>query len=311
MYSAAATGIFDEAIELAQRFLADRVRHADGVDLGAQLVDLLGLIVALAKLLLDRLQLLAQEVLALVLADFRLHLRLDLRAELEDLELLDQQAVERIHPRPDVERLQDLLLHRGPERRQARGDEVGELAGIRDVAGERLQVIREQRRQGNDALEVALDVALERVDLEVVLVAQQFVRLAHGGAQVGAGLHHSLELDAAEALDDQPQAAVGQLEHLVNVRRRADRIEVVLDRFFGRRLALREDADHAAGGGRLVDEADRGFARDGQRHERVGEQNRVAQRQHGHFVGDRQPFCGGGVLDDERFVSIAHWVSDR
>ena len=142
------------------------------VDLGAQLVDLLGLLVPLAELLLDRLQLLAQEVLALVLADLGLHLRLDLRSELEDLELLDQDAVERVHPRADVERLEDFLLHRRADGRQARGDEVGELAGIGDVGGERLQVVGQQRRQRDDLLEVALDVALQRVDLEVVLVAQ-------------------------------------------------------------------------------------------------------------------------------------------
>ena len=79
-----------QTIELAQRFLLDRLGHAGGVDLLFELLDLLGLVVALAELLLDRLELLAQEVLALVLADFRLHLRLNLRAELEDLELLDQ-----------------------------------------------------------------------------------------------------------------------------------------------------------------------------------------------------------------------------
>ena len=77
-----------------------------------ELLDFLGLVVALAELLLDRLHLLAQEVLALVLADLRLHLRLNLRAELEDLELLDQDPVQVVHPRADVERLEHFLLHR-------------------------------------------------------------------------------------------------------------------------------------------------------------------------------------------------------
>ena len=161
-----------QAIELAQRFLLDRLGHAGRVDLGAQLVDFLGLLVALAELLLDRLQLLAQEVLALVLADLRLHLRLDLRAELEDLELLDQDPVERVHPGADVERLEHLLLDRRADGREARGDEVGQLARVGDVGGQRLQVVRQQRRQRHHLLEVALDVALQRVDLEVILVAQ-------------------------------------------------------------------------------------------------------------------------------------------
>ena len=68
------------------------------------------LIVVFAEFLLDGLELLAEEVLALVLADLRLHLRLDLRPELEDLEFLDQDAVQRVHARTDVERVEDLLL---------------------------------------------------------------------------------------------------------------------------------------------------------------------------------------------------------
>ena len=78
--------------------------HAGRFDLLAEFVDLLRLIVALAEFPLDRLQLLAQEVVALVLADLRLHLRLDLRAELQHFELLDQDAVQQIEARAHVER---------------------------------------------------------------------------------------------------------------------------------------------------------------------------------------------------------------
>ena len=86
-----------QPIELAQRFLLDRLGHAGRFDLLGELLDLLGLIVALAELLLDRLHLLAQEVLALVLADLGLHLRLNLRSELEHFELLDQDPVQVVH----------------------------------------------------------------------------------------------------------------------------------------------------------------------------------------------------------------------
>ena len=101
-----------QPIELAQRFLLHRLGHAGRFDLLGELLDFLGLIVAFAELLLDRLHLLAQEVLALVLADLGLHLRLDLRSELEHFELLDQDAVQVVHPRADVERLEHLLLDR-------------------------------------------------------------------------------------------------------------------------------------------------------------------------------------------------------
>ena len=128
MYSAAGDGHLRQTIELAERFLLHRVWHPDRVDLGSQLLGFFGLLVSLAELLLDGLQLLAQEVLALVLADLGLHLRLDLRAELEDLELLDQDPVQAVHARAHVERRENLLLDRRADGRQARGDEIGELA---------------------------------------------------------------------------------------------------------------------------------------------------------------------------------------
>ena len=172
MYSAAATGIRDRrSSSRAASFLT-----ASGIprrfDLLAELLDLLLLVVAFAQLLLDRLHLLAQEVVALVLADLRLHLGLDLRPELEDLELLDQDPVQAVHPGADVERVEHLLLDRRADGAQARRDEVGEAAGLLDVDGKRLQIVGEQRRQRDDLLEVALDVAQQRVDLEVVVVAQ-------------------------------------------------------------------------------------------------------------------------------------------
>ena len=168
VYSAAATGIFASRSSSRMRLLLDRLGHAGGLDLLVELLDLLGLVVALAELLLNRLHLLAQEVLALVLADLRLHLRLNLRSELEHLELLDQDPVQRVHARAHVERLEHFLLHRRGDRGQARGDEVGEPAGLGDVGRQRLQVVRQQRRQRHHLLEVRLDVAQQRVDLETI-----------------------------------------------------------------------------------------------------------------------------------------------
>ena len=89
----------------------------------------------------------------------------------------------------------------------------------------------------------------------------------HFGAQVRPRVGNAHEPDARQALDDQPQAAVGQLEHLVDVGERADRMEIVLPRLFLRRILLREDADQLAAGDRLVDQPDGALAGDGQRHE--------------------------------------------
>ena len=279
VYSAAATGIFDRRSSSRSASFLTGLGHAGRFDLLGELLDLLGLIVAFAELLLDRLHLLAQEVLALVLADLGLHLRLDLRAELEHLELLDQDAVQVVHPRADVERLEDFLLHRRADRREARGDEVGEPARLGDVHGERLQIVGEQRRQRDDLLEVRLDVPRQRVDLEPIGVVGVLARGADPRAQVRMRRDDVVELQAREALDDQAQAAVRQLEHLVDVRRGADGVEIVLARLLDRRVALREDGDQLAVRDRIVDQADRALARHRQRHERIGKEDRVAQRQ--------------------------------
>ena len=86
-------------------------------------------------------------------------------------------------------------------------------------------------------------------------------------AQVRLRRDDVVELQAREALDDQAQAAVRQLEHLVDVRRGADRVEIVLARLLDRRVALREHGDQLAVRDRIVDQADRALARHRQRHE--------------------------------------------
>ena len=87
-YSAAAGGSFSSRDELALGRLAARPRAARARRAARAAPSTSACSrVALAELLLDRLQLLAQEVLALALLHLRLDLRLDLRAELEHLEL--------------------------------------------------------------------------------------------------------------------------------------------------------------------------------------------------------------------------------
>src|SRR5262245_44085645 len=130
-----------EAVQFAQRFLPHGFRHACRIDLFLQLLDVLGLIVAFAELLLNRLELLAQEVLTLVAANFGLYLRLNLRSELEHFQLLDQNSIQRIHALPDVELLENLLLYACRDRCQARRNEVRQATRFGDVGRQGLQVI--------------------------------------------------------------------------------------------------------------------------------------------------------------------------
>ena len=107
----------------------------------AQLVDLGLLLVPLAELVLDRLQLLAQVVLALAL----LHLRLDLRTGSRDPSWITSSSRARISEsrrrrRVDVDLLEQLLLLLGRDPQRA-GDQVRERRGVVDVGDRELQLL--------------------------------------------------------------------------------------------------------------------------------------------------------------------------
>ena len=100
------------------------------VELLAQLGDLLRLVVV-AELLLDRLHLLAQEHLALPLAQLFLDLRLDLLLHLEHADLLLDVHEHAAQALLDAQRLEQALLL-GRLELDVAGDEVGEPARIGD-----------------------------------------------------------------------------------------------------------------------------------------------------------------------------------
>ena len=89
----------------------------------------------------------------------------------------------------------------------------------------------------------------------MILLPEQFVGRRNRGAEIRPRLNHAIEPHAREPLNDQPQAAVRELEHLVNVGRDSDGIEIVLQRLLDCRFALGEHSDHPAGGRRLIDQA--------------------------------------------------------
>jgi len=82
----------------------------------------------------------------------------------------------------------------------------------------------------------------ERVDFEPIGVVG-VLRWRRWTCRAGYGCigDDLFELEPGEPLDNQPQAAVGQLEHLVDMRRGADREQISLPRLLGGRVALGED----------------------------------------------------------------------
>ena len=138
--------------------LLDVLRHPDRLDLLAQLVDLVPLLVLAAQLLLDRLDLLVEVVLLLRLLHLLLDARLDAAVDVElvHLDLEDAgDAVQALERRDDLQQV--LLLVDAHE--QVRGHRVGELAGVVHADGGDHRVVVQVVRQLHVLLEQRHDAA--------------------------------------------------------------------------------------------------------------------------------------------------------
>jgi len=267
-----------ELVELVAGLGLDRLRHAGGGDPAGDLVEVVRGVVQLAQLLLDRLHLLVEVVLALRL----LHLRLDPAADallhLLHVDLAVDQANQHLQPLGGVQGLQQLLLVAEADADMG-GDGVGQARRVVDP-GQGLQQLRRQ-------LAVGLDVLLEQPH-QRARDGVQLARLAavggfhhHPGAGQGAiHLADRVDVGAGQALDQHLDGAVRQLQQLQHLRQRADRMQVGGTRVVGFRRLLRDQQDPLVALHREVERADRLVAADKQRDHHVREHHDVAQRQH-------------------------------
>ena len=271
--------------------LARLFRHAGKLDFFLDLLDV-GAVFAFAQLFLDRLDLLVQVEVALVLLHLALDAATDFLVDVEDVDLALDLLKQIFQPLFHARQIQHRLLAFELER-QVRGDGVCQAAGLID-AGDRGQDL------GRDLL-VQLDVlvkllhhgAAQRLDLGIVLVALDHFERRHGGNKVRI---FTTVLDVRDggallAFDQHLHGAVGQLEHLQDGRHTAD-LEHVVDRrlVLGGGL-LRHQHDAAVGGHGGFERLDALGAAHEQRDDHVGEHHHVAQRQ------QRQVDGGGGQGD--------------
>ena len=270
--------------ELAVGLLAHVLGQPELGQLGAQVVHLGLERVLLAELLLDRLQLLAQHVVALRGLHLRHHLRLDLRADGDDVELARQHLREPPQPLADVDLLQQrlLLLDLDPQRA---GDQVRERGRLLEVGDRHLQLLGEVRDLLDDVRERLLDVAHQRGQLGAFL--DLVGQLGDAGAEVGLLADPLLDLHALAGLDEDPQAAVGHLEHARDDARDADGVQLVGAGRLEVRVLGAQHHEHPVAGQHVVDELDRAVLADRERRQRVGVGDGVAQRQHRQGVGQR------------------------
>ena len=143
-------------------------------------------LVGLAELLLDRLELLAQEVLALALVELGLDLRLDLRPDRHHLELAGEDLGEAAQPLGHVDLLEQLLLLLGPQPQRA-GDQVRQRARVVDVGDHDLQLFGQVGHLADDVGERLLDVAHQRGQLGRLL--DDVGQLGDLRDEIGLGRH--------------------------------------------------------------------------------------------------------------------------
>ena len=130
------------------------------------------------------------------------------------------------------------------------------------------------------AREEALHVARQRLDLARLLeLVGQRRELGHEVRLVADG---HVEVDALDALDEDPQRAVRDANQLVDDRGGADVVEIVEAGRVGLLVLHRHEREQALAGGDVVDQLDRALLADRERRHRLGEDDRLLERQHRH-----------------------------
>jgi hypothetical protein len=280
--------------QLAIRGLPGVLGQPRGLHSLPQLVDLGLLIVALPELLLDRLQLLPQEVLALVAIDLRLDLRLDPGPELDHIELASQDLREPAQALAHVDLFQQPLLLLGGDAERA-GDQVPERGGIVEVRHRHLQLLGQVGDLLDDLGEGALHVAGQRLELGGGL--DHVRKLGDPRHQIGLLGDVLLDPDPLGALHQDPNRPVGNLQHPGHHPGHADVVELLWTGLLELGLARGDHHQHAVAGEDVVDELDRPLLPHRQRGEGIGEGDRLLQGQHRKRLGQ-------GLLRPDRVLRL-------
>ena len=277
------------------RLLARFLRELGLLDLLFQLGQLVATFLV-AQLLLDRLHLFVEVVLALRLLHLALDARADALLDLQHGDLALHQAEHLLQPLRDRDGFEHGLLV-GDLHREMRGDGVAELAVVLDLLDHADDFRRDLLVELHIAFELGHDRARERFGLDLVahLVGE------HDRARlvvVGALVVVLQDLGALRALDQHLHGAVGQLEQLQHAGERADLEDRVGRRIVVGGVLLRREQDERVALHHLFERLDRLLAPDEQRHDHVREDHDVAQRKNrvgARFAGSRcRPWLGGG-----------------
>ena len=298
-----------ELLEFALGLLARFGRHARGLDLLFDLLDVRAFL-ALAQFLLNRLDLLVQVEVALVLFHLALHAATDALVHVEDVHLAVELLEQVFQTALDVGQVEHELLVLQLER-QVRGNGVGQAAGIVD-AGDRSQDL------GRNLL-VQLDVLVEllhhrtaqRFDLAgTVLLACRLHGRDRGREQRIAVMHRS-HMGPLQAFDQHLDRAVGQLEHLQDGGNTTDIEHVGHLRLILGGSLLRHEHDAAVRIHGHFEGLDALGASHEQRDHHVGEYHHVAQRQQRQVDGvGRQGRVSGHGQSSRSSMEYGPWAGN-
>ncbi len=266
-----------QLLELVGGLVAGLLRELGLLDLVLDLGELVAAFLV-AELLLDRLHLLVEVVLALGLLHLALDPRADALLDLQDRDFAVHQAQHMLEPPGDGGRLQDRLLVRDLDREMG-GDGIGELGVVVDLVNDAHDLRRNLLVELDVILELGDDRARHGLGLDL------FAGLV--GDDLGLGLVIFRAVAVADhagalgALDQHLHRAVGQLEQLKHARERADLVDRAGRRIVVRRVLLGRQQNERVRAHDLFERLDRLLAADEQRDDHVRKHDDVAQRQHG------------------------------
>ncbi len=233
---------FRQPLQFAIAFLAGLGGHSGFFELLAKLVDFGLAVVGFAQFLVNRLELLAQQIFALALADLFLNLLLNLVAQLQNFEFLGEFANQGFQAPAHVGGFQQFLAQQRRKRRQVRGDEIGQAHRVFDVQRRGLQIVGKLRRTRHNVAEQFASVALQRHQFGVVLPDQ--VRLNfHLGGQERPEADQFNDSNALQTFQKHNHVPVGHLHELVDFRGRPDQVQIRSGRLLHAGIVLRHNSE--------------------------------------------------------------------
>ena len=283
---------------LGQRSLG----HAGGLDLAFQLFQV-GALFAIPQLLLDRLHLLVQVEVALVLFHLALDAATDALVDVENVDFMLKLAKQQFQTLLDVHLLQHFLLVFQIQR-QMRGDGVGQTARIVDAGDGRQDFLRDLLVELDVLLEGLHQRAAQRLDLALGITRQLFGNRSvgrsgqHGRGKVFFAFGNGLHLGALAAFHQHLHGAVRQFQQLQDGSNAAGTEHIVDGGLVLGRGFLGHEHDRAACFHGGFERSNALGASHEQRDHHVREHHHIPQGKHGQF------HALGGQVDKVRHLEL-------